>query len=82
MSSFEVENKKQVDYLAIFKDSSELYEVMTEYLKLKNEYDEPLDAKRLRSKAEECLRMETCDYPRAFRLMKTALKIMKACNGL
>lgn len=82
MSYFESENEKQEDYLAIYKDSAELYEIMKEYLKLSSEYEEPLDAKRMRMMAEKCLQTEDCDYQRAFRIMKTALKIMKACNGI
>ena len=82
MSSCDIENERQVDYLSLFKNSNELYKLITEYLKLKSEYDEPLDAKKMRTKAEEFLRKKDCDYQKVLRLMKTALKIMKSCNGI
>ena len=82
LSSVETNNKKTLDYLEIFKGSDQLFNIMTEYLKLRNEYDEPLDAKKMRLLAEKHLVSKEHDYVRAESLMRTALKIMKACNGL
>ncbi|MHA1156853.1 MAG: hypothetical protein ACTSQK_12165 [Candidatus Heimdallarchaeota archaeon] len=82
MSSFDVERKKPLDMLIISENNNELFELLTEYLKLRYAYDEPLDAKRMRERAEECLREELLDYDRAYKLLKLAMKIMKACNGI
>ena len=82
MSSFEVEQKKQLDMLVISEKNYELFELLTEYLKLKNNYQEPKDAMKMREKAEECLKHEFMDCDKAYSLMKIAMKIMKACNGL
>ena len=68
--------------LVISEKSTELFELLTEYLTLKNSYDEPKDAQKMREKAEECLQNELMDYDRAYNLLKIALKIMKACNGI
>ena len=82
MSRFDVERKKPLDMLIISKNNNELFVLLTEYLTLRNNYDEPLDARRMRERAEECLREELLDYDRAFRLLRLAMKIMKACNGI
>ncbi|MFW9924365.1 MAG: hypothetical protein ACFFDW_13870 [Candidatus Thorarchaeota archaeon] len=78
----EVEKKNQIDYIRIFKADNELFDLMTEYLKLKNNYHEPKDAEKFRQLAEQHLTDEIIDYEKASRLMKTAYKIIKACNGL
>lgn len=82
MSSFDVERKKPLDMLIISENNNELFELMTEYLKLRNNYEEPIDAKKMRVKAEEYLHEESIDYDRAYNLLKLAMKIMKACNGI
>ncbi len=82
MSRFDVERKKPLDILIISKNNNELFVLLTEYLTLRNNYDEPLDARRMRERAEECLREELLDYDRAYRLLRLAMKIMKACNGI
>ena len=82
MSSFETETKNQLDMLVISEKNNELFELLTEYLTLKNNYDEPIDARKMREKAEECLRDDFIDYDRAYNLLKIAIKIMKACNGI
>ncbi len=82
MSRFDVERKKPLDMLIISKNNNELFVLLTEYLTLRNNYDEPLDARRMRERAEECLREELLDYDRAYRLLRLAMKIMKACNGI
>lgn len=82
MSSFDVERKKPLDMLNISKNNNELFELLTEYIELRNSFEEPVDAKKLRVKAEECLQEESIDYDRACNLLKLAMKIMKTCNGI
>ncbi|MHA1245596.1 MAG: hypothetical protein ACTSXA_15030 [Candidatus Heimdallarchaeota archaeon] len=46
------------------------------------EYDEIRDAKKVRQKADEYLYGEEKNLKRALSLMRLAVKILKACNGL
>lgn len=80
--SSEIEKKNQIDYITIYKADNELFDLMTEYLKLKNSYPEPKDAEKFRELAEEFLTGENLDYEKASRFMKTAYKIIKACNDI
>ena len=82
MSSSDAERKKPLDMLIISKNNNALFELLIEYLKLRDNFEEPLDATKLRIKVEECLQEELIDYDRAYNLLKLAMKIMKACNGI
>jgi transcription elongation factor Elf1 len=63
-------------------DHKEISLVINEYWSLAKEYDEIKDAKKVRRKAEEYLYCEPKDLDRALNLMRLAVKILKACNGI
>ena len=60
----------------------EIVTLINEYWDLAEEYDETRDAKKVRAKADEYLYGESKDLNRALNLMRLAVKILKACNGL
>ncbi len=82
MSSCDNKRKKTLDMLLISIRNNELFELLKEYLRLKNNFEEPIDAKKMRERAEECLQEDLLDYARAYKLLKLATKILKACNGI
>ena len=82
MSSSKERKHRKLDFLDIHNNATELYDAMTEYLKLKDKYQEPLDARRLRVQAEESLKTNEHDYDEAYNYFNTALKVMKAYYNL
>ncbi|NPE09426.1 MAG: hypothetical protein GNW80_14160 [Asgard group archaeon] len=79
MSSFDIKNNQDLDYQ---ETASQFYEALTEYLILKDRYEEPIEAVNLRKQAEETLRLDHNDYITAFNFLSTALKLFKAYNDL
>ena len=69
------QRKNRIDYLLISQDSMELFNHMTEYLKLIGNYDEPENAKKLRLQAEGLLVTNDIDYERVLQLIDVATKI-------
>ncbi len=82
MSSTKTKKHRKLDFLDIQNNATELYDTMTEYLILKNKYEEPTDVKRLRIQAEETLKVNDLNYDQAYNYFSTALKLMKAYYNL
>ncbi len=79
MSSFDVKNKQNLDYQEM---ASQFYKVLTEYLILKDRYEEPVEAIDLRNQAEEALKLDQSNYITAFNFISTALKLFKAYKNI
>ncbi|NHJ40182.1 MAG: hypothetical protein FK731_09140 [Asgard group archaeon] len=82
MSTNESNKKRIINYQEISRDSEELFEIMLEYMKLKNGNFEPIEAKILRQQAEDYILRDIPDYDSAILLMISALKIMQVYNEL
>ena len=82
MSTGESNKKRILNYQEISQDSEELFEIMLEYLKLRNRNFEPIEAKILRKQAEDYLLRDVPDYESAILLMISALKIMQVYDEL
>ena len=82
MSTGESNKKRILNYQEISRDSEELFEIMLEYLKLRNRNFEPIEAKILRKQAEDYLLRDVPDYESAILLMISALKIMQVYDEL
>ena len=82
MSTSESNKKRLINYQEISQDSEELFEIMLEYLKLKNTNFEPIEAVTLRKQAEGYILSDVPDYESAILLMLSALKIMKVYSEL
>lgn len=63
-------------------ENKEIVSLVKEYWNLAKEHDETRDAKKVRQKADEYLYGDSKDLGRALRLMRLAVKILKACNGI
>ena len=62
--------------------NKEIVSLISEYWDLAKEYDETRDAKKVRAKADEYLYGESQDFHKALKMMRLAVKILKACNGI
>ncbi|NHK30665.1 MAG: hypothetical protein FK730_04895 [Asgard group archaeon] len=82
MSTSESNKKRLINYQEISRDSEELFEIMLEYLKMKNMNFEPIEAAVLRKQAEGYILSDAPDYESAILLMLSALKIMKVYSEL
>ncbi len=82
MSSTKTKRHRKLDFLDIQNNATELYDTMIEYLILKEKYEEPMDAKRLRIQAEETMKVNDQNYDQAYNYFSTAMKLMKAYYNL
>ncbi len=82
MSTEDVKNNCQDCFTLPVNKNKEIVSLIQEYWNLTKEYDETRDAKKVRQKADEYLYGEEKNLKRALSLMRLAVKILKACNGV
>jgi hypothetical protein len=82
MSSEDVKNTCRDCFPQPVNENKEIISLIKEYWDLAKNYDETRDAKKVRQKADEYLYGDEKDLKRALRLMRLAVKILKACNGV
>ena len=82
MSLEDVKNKCQDCFPQPVSENKEIGSLMNEYWNLAKEFNETRDAKKVRQKADEYLYGDSKDLGRVLRLMRLAVKILKACNGV
>ena len=82
MSTEDVKNICQDCFPQEVNENKEIVSLIKEYWHLAKEYNETGDAKKVRLKADEYLYGDDKDLKRALRLMRLAVKILKACNGV
>jgi hypothetical protein len=82
MSSFDVERNQELDYQENEENATQFYQVLTEYLILKDKHEEPTNAMNLRLQAEDVLKEDENNYSEALSFIATALKLFKAFNNI
>ncbi|MHA1124135.1 MAG: hypothetical protein ACTSO7_00495 [Candidatus Heimdallarchaeota archaeon] len=82
MSLEDVKNNCQDCFTRPVRENKEIVSLINEYWDLAKEYDETRDAKKVRQKADEYLYGDDRNLKRALSLMRLAVKILKACNGV
>ena len=82
MSVKEFEIKLKSTYRLCCKDGKVLYDLLDEYNRVRDSYEETSDSRKMVAKAFQLLSNPEVEISKIITLMRLAVKIIKSCNGL